>query len=288
MRQGTFTGRDGTSLAWQQTGSGPHVVIANGLGGSFPAWKHVVAALKDRYTVTAWDYRGLFASARPSDLGSLTVPVQADDLEQLMEFHGIREAVFMGWSYGGQVLLELYRRRPDCFRGLVLLNAMAGPASDGLGLPQLCAPVFSHLLHFWTPFWKIAGPLADRVIQSGVILSFIKSTGLVGAELDEDVFREIALEFVNMDHEVFRATIESSEKYDGRTVLPKIRVPTLIIAGTRDFIVLPRTTREIARAISGSRLVFISGTSHYTAVERPADVTAEIGKFMTDLGQDIG
>jgi pimeloyl-ACP methyl ester carboxylesterase len=283
MKQGTFTARDGTLLAWQRTGSGPDVVVANGLGGSIPAWKHVIAALEGRYTVTAWDYRGLFASHRPADLASVTVERQADDCEDLLELFGIRKAVFMGWSYGGQVLVELYRRRPDAFSGLVLLNAMVGPASGSLRLPQLCAPLFTHALSFWAPFWKLAAPLADRVIRSGAVLSFIKNSGLVGPELDEDVFREIAEKFVNMDHEVFRATLESAERYDGRDVLPLIRVPVLVIAGTRDFIVLPQTTRELARAIPGARLVFVPKTSHYTAVERPADVAAEITAFFASL-----
>ncbi|PKN44484.1 MAG: hypothetical protein CVU59_11515, partial [Deltaproteobacteria bacterium HGW-Deltaproteobacteria-17] len=126
-------------------------------------------------------------------------------------------------------------------------------------------------------------PLADRVIRSGSAVSFIKSTGLVGPDLDEDVFREIAEKFVNMDHEVFRATLESAERYDGRDVLPLVRVPVLLIAGTRDFIVLPQTTREIARAIPGSRLVFVPRTSHYTAVERPAEVAAEVVSFLNSL-----
>ncbi|MBU1070587.1 alpha/beta hydrolase [Myxococcota bacterium] len=283
MKQGSFTSRDGTLLAWQRIGSGPDIVIANGLGGSIPAWKHVIAALSDRFTITAWDYRGLFSSHRPADLSSVTVPVQADDLEDLLALFHIEKAIFMGWSYGGQVLVELYRRRPEAFSGLVLLNAMVGPASGSLRLPQLCAPIFSHLLTFWAPFWRLAAPLADRVIRSGAVVSFIKSTGLVGPDLDEDVFREIAEKFVNMDHEVFRATLESAERYDGRDVLPLLRIPVLIIAGTRDFIVLPQTTREIARAIPGSRLVFVPRTSHYTAVERPAEVASEVVSFLNSL-----
>ncbi len=283
MKQGSFTSRDGTLLAWQRVGSGPDIVIANGLGGSIPAWKHVIAALSDRFTITAWDYRGLFASQRPADLSSVTVPVQADDLEDLLALFHIEKAIFMGWSYGGQVLVELYRRRPEAFSGIVLLNAMVGPASGSLRLPQLCAPIFSHLLTLWAPFWRLAAPLADRVIRSGSAVSFIKSTGLVGPDLDEDVFREIAEKFVNMDHEVFRATLESAERYDGRDVLPLVRVPVLLIAGTRDFIVLPQTTREIARAIPGSRLVFVPRTSHYTAVERPAEVAAEVVSFLNSL-----
>ncbi len=291
MNSGTFVARDGTRLAWQQTsrrnGHGPHIVMANGLGGSAPAWKHLVAALEQDYTVTLWDYRGLFGSHQPNGLvHPPTVAVQADDLEDLMAFFHIEKAVFMGWSYGGQVLAELYRRRPERFDAMVLLNAMVGPASGSLRLPQLCAPLFSHLLTLWTPFWKLAGPLAERAIRSGHLLSMAKSTGLVGPELDEEVFREIARDFITLDHDAFRATLESAERYDGRDVLAHVRVPVLLVAGTRDFIVLPETVREIARAIPGARLVFIPRTSHYTAVEKPAETAAEITAFLKSLNTD--
>lgn len=288
MNTGAFPARDGVRLAWQQTagrnGAGPHIVLANGLGGSAPAWKHLIAALEPQYTLTLWDYRGLFSSRAPEGLPTPpTVTAQADDLEDLLAFFHIEKAVFMGWSYGGQVLAELYRRRPDAFEALILLNPMVGPATDSLRLPQLCAPLFTHMLSIWAPFWKLAGPLAERVIRSGHLLSMVKTTGLVGPDLDEEIFQEIAREFVTLDHDVFRATLESAEHYDGRGVLPEIRVPVLLVAGTRDFIVLPETVRETARAIPGAHLVFINRTSHYTAVEKPAETAAAIASFLEGL-----
>ena len=290
MKTGEFVARDGTRLACQIAHGkegGPHIVMANGLGGSAPAWKHLVAALESEYNLTLWDYRGLFSSRQPpgSKLAP-TVALHADDLEDLLDFFQIEKAVFMGWSYGGQVLTELYRRRPEVFDSLVLLNPMVGPASDSLRLPQLCAPLFSYLLSAWAPFWRLAGPFAERVIRSGHLLSMAKSTGLVGPELDEEVFQEIAREFITLDHDVFRATLESAEHYDGRGVLPEIRMPILLMTDTHDFIILPETVREIARAIPNAQLVFINKTSHYTAVEKPAETAAEITAFLKSLNTD--
>lgn len=284
MKSGEWIARDGTRLAWQIAHGredGPHMVLANGLGGSAPAWKHLIASFETDYNITLWDYRGLFASRQPEGTKvSPSVVIHANDLEDLMDFFHIQKAVFMGWSYGAQVLTELYRRRPEAFEAIVLLNPMVGPASDSLRLPQLFTQLFSYLLAAWSPFWKIAGPFAERIIRSGHVLSVVKSVGLVGPDLDEEVFREIALEFVNLDHDVFRATLESAEHYDGRDVLPKICVPVLVVAGTRDFIVLPETVREIVRLIPGAQLVFINKTSHYTAVEKPLETAKAVRLFL--------
>ena len=66
---------DGTELAYQVRGEGPAVVLANGLGGSYEAFRHIYAELGERFKILCWDYRGIFGSAAPADpatLGSST------------------------------------------------------------------------------------------------------------------------------------------------------------------------------------------------------------------------
>ena len=69
-----FRSFDGTEIAYQARGDGPCVVLANGLGGTFEAFRHIFATLGTRYRVLCWDYRGMYRSARPRDFGTLAVP----------------------------------------------------------------------------------------------------------------------------------------------------------------------------------------------------------------------
>ena len=55
--------RDGTRIGYQVRGEGPCVVLANGLGGTYIAFRHLYDAL-DGYKTICWDYRGLYTSAR--------------------------------------------------------------------------------------------------------------------------------------------------------------------------------------------------------------------------------
>ena len=70
---------DGTDLAYHTLGQGPPILLANGLGGSWRAWKHQLRYFRDRYSFVSWDYRGLYASKAPPDRHALDVPAQARD-----------------------------------------------------------------------------------------------------------------------------------------------------------------------------------------------------------------
>jgi|GEM_PF-4515996 len=55
---------DGTELAYHVTGEGPPIVLANGLGGSWKAWKHQIAYLGDRYRFISWTIAACIARGR--------------------------------------------------------------------------------------------------------------------------------------------------------------------------------------------------------------------------------
>ena len=65
--------RDGTRIAYYcarpPRPDAPTVILANGLGGPRLAWRALVDYLGDRYRFITWDYRGLYASSRPSNTG---------------------------------------------------------------------------------------------------------------------------------------------------------------------------------------------------------------------------
>jgi pimeloyl-ACP methyl ester carboxylesterase len=99
LEQRHLTVRDGTRIGYQVCGQGPTVVLANGLGGTYVAFRHVIDALAG-YRVLTWDYRGLYTSSAPSDPDANTVGHHVADLVELLGHEGIGRAVFVGWSMG--------------------------------------------------------------------------------------------------------------------------------------------------------------------------------------------
>src|SRR4051812_40134714 len=81
---------DGTEIAYHVTAApfpdAPVIVLANGLGGTYPAWRGQIDYLSDRYRFITWDYRGLYASQRPTpdEAASYAIPKHVQDLEAIL------------------------------------------------------------------------------------------------------------------------------------------------------------------------------------------------------------
>ena len=93
LQQKRLSSYDGTDLCYYTGGTGPAVVLANGLGGPIGSYRHIVEQLGSDYKVLTWDYRGLYGSGRPSDASAVSMDHQIRDLELLMAEEGIDQAV---------------------------------------------------------------------------------------------------------------------------------------------------------------------------------------------------
>ena len=63
-------------------------------------------------------------------------------------------------------------------------------------------------------------------------------------------------------------------------LLPQLRVPTLVIAGSDDVITPRDEMRKMAAAIPQSELVVLPGVGHLTAVEAPVEFNAALARFL--------
>jgi pimeloyl-ACP methyl ester carboxylesterase len=276
---------DGTLIAYQVAGEGPAVVLANGLGGTYSAWRHQYAFLARHYRVISWDYRGLFRSARPARLETLALEQQVRDLEIILAAEDISRAVFMGWSMGVQFNFEYYRGHAEQFVGLVVMNGAAGhPFSTAFGgstVTQTLLPLMNLGIRAAAPFVRRVAP---AVAARRGLVPLLHRAGIVAATLDHDVFHDLADEYAGLDFEVYGETFRLLGQHDASDLLHRIEVPTLIVSGTRDFFAPVATARSMAEAIPGARLVVIPGGTHYTAVEFPREVNEELRVFLKDLG----
>jgi class 3 adenylate cyclase len=74
---------------------------------------------------------------------------------------------------------------------------------------------------------------------------------------------------------------------DVRTVLPTIRVPTLVLQHTDDPIALPALGKDVADRISGAKYVELPGRNSYHFVEPWRDSFREIAEFLTGQQADV-
>jgi pimeloyl-ACP methyl ester carboxylesterase len=70
---------------------------------------------------------------------------------------------------------------------------------------------------------------------------------------------------------------------DTRDLLPKIRVPTLLVWGEADARALMTVAHQLRDAIPGARLVIIREAGHVSNFEQLAQFNAEVHRFCSSL-----
>lgn len=114
---------NGASIAFQQWGEGPDVVLLHGLATNRAFWftGHAPALVNAGFRVTIFDLRGHGYSTMSETGYSATA--MANDLLAVMDALAIRQAHIIGHSYGGGVALELGVQHPNRVTTLTLLDS---------------------------------------------------------------------------------------------------------------------------------------------------------------------
>jgi pimeloyl-ACP methyl ester carboxylesterase len=252
---------DGLSIAYERAGSGPALVLLHGFLFDSRAWRPQIESLSSDFTVIAWDAPGAGRSSDPPE--TFATADWADCLGGLLEVEGVGAAHILGLSWGGIVAQEFYRRHPQRTRSLVLADTYTGWRGS---------------LGEATAEQRLANCLRDSSLPAGEVVAKYLS-GMHSESAAQEV-REGLASIMSSFHTVgFRLMALSSAHVDTRDLLPKIRVPTLLLWGEADERSPMSVAHEIRGAIPGARLVVISGAGHLSNFEAPGHFNAEVRDF---------
>lgn len=226
-------------------------------------------------------HRALFVD-RPGQGGSSRLgradaapDAQAEVMTAVLERLGLARAVVIGHSWGGSVAAAMAVVRPERVAGLVFLAPATHPWPGGVDATYriATAPVVGAL--FCRLVVPAIGPLLVRRAAKGVFVpdtlpaNYIEAVG-VRAVLRPVAFRANAEDVADLHGHVTRL----APRYRG------ITVPTTIVTGTRDPIVLREIhSAGLARDIAGARLVELDGIGHmphHAATERVVEEIAGV------------
>jgi pimeloyl-ACP methyl ester carboxylesterase len=270
---------DGTRIGYQVRGDGPCVVLANGLGGTYVAFRHLYDALGG-YKVICWDYRGLYTSGAPADPRANTIAHEVDDLMAILAQERVGDFVLAGWSMGVQVGFETILRHRDRVKGMLAINGTYGRAFRTVMGSRLVGRIIPMLLRLVKAQSHLAGRATKLVAGSDALIGAMKRVGLVSETIDMEIFRIVAGGFQTIDWAIYSDLLARLDEHDASEVLPTIAVPLTIITGDKDLMTPPSTAEYIHRAVPGSRLVVIEGGTHYTPVEYPKVIVDELGRLL--------
>ncbi|MFW6057494.1 MAG: alpha/beta fold hydrolase [Persicimonas sp.] len=279
-----LTAGDGTHLWYGTSGTGPAIVLCDGLACDGFIWPYVIDRLVDRCTIVRWHYRGHGLSQIPDDLATMTIEQLADDLDRLLDELELDSAVLAGHSMGVQVILEYYARHPDRVDGLIPVCGSYKRPLDTLYDTDLFARYLPHLERLVD-----AAPEAVQTFWKHFIPSklsyFLATSTAVNTRLARG--RDFApyLDHVSrMDPRVFLHMLRSAAEHSAEAILDRVDVPALVIAGEDDALTPLYRSEEMAERIEQSELVVLPGGTHVGPIELPELVGDAIEAFLEKLG----
>ncbi|WP_344419990.1 alpha/beta fold hydrolase, partial [Pseudonocardia ailaonensis] len=170
--------------------------------------------------------------------------------------------VVVGVSLGGQVALELYRRRPDLVAALALSGTVAaGETAQGRrarreNAERLAAAGMAGHTHRALPTMVAAGADPAAVALVGTMMLETPPDGAAATQRGR------------------------ADRADLRSLLPRIAVPTLVLVGDDDPYVPVAQARLMRACIPGARLRVVAGAGHLPSVEKPAETTAVLQEHL--------
>jgi pimeloyl-ACP methyl ester carboxylesterase len=117
---------NGVELYYEDTGAGFPLIFCHEFAGDYRAWEPQVRAFGRAYRCITYSQRGFPPSSVPSDPAAYSQDVLIEDLRALTHHLGIDQAHFVGFSMGGNVVLNFALRYPELCRAIVVVGTGAG------------------------------------------------------------------------------------------------------------------------------------------------------------------
>ncbi len=254
-------------IAYSETGAGDPLVLLHGGMDDSRSWRWQQEDLADEFRVIAWDAPGCGQSGEPPE--SWRMAEYADCLASWLRTIGVEHPHVLGLSWGSSLALELYRRHPGVPRSLVLASAYAGWAGS---LPA--AEVADRL----DSVLAAADVARDELLQGwrGLLTT-------APAALAEEL-SSIWADNGGTSHPAgYRAMAHSMAEADLRDVLPRIRVPTLLLHGELDERAPASVAADLQASIPTSTLVVVPGAGNMCNAEAPGEFNAQVRQFLRSV-----
>lgn len=249
----------GLHLNVEQAGNGTAILAIHGFTGSISTWDSFSAAAQSEYSVISLDLPGHGASDAPEnpELYGMESTVRA--LAELLDSLSIQRVHWLGYSMGGRIALA----------AAVLLSQRTLSVTLESGSPGLLTPdERASRIHS-------DEALADKIEADGMV-AFVDNWESLPlwasqARLPETARRKLRLQRlanspVGLAHSL--RGIGTGAQPSFHDLLPRLRVPTLLITGEEDekFVGI---AREIHRTVTGSQLRVVEESGHAVHLEQP-------------------
>jgi 3-oxoadipate enol-lactonase len=252
---------DGASLYYEQTGTGPTMVLLHGFSFDTTVWDDQIDVFARDYRVIRYDLRG-FGRSKSSEVGY----THAGDLKALLDGLRIQEAYLAGLSLGGGAVINFALTYPDVVRALILVAPSLGGFKWSSNFAMAQASMQARARE------KGIG-IAREIWLRQTIFRHAMNNKAVAARLRKMVGGYSGWHWTHAD-----LGKPLTPPALGR--LDEIRVPTLVIVGDKDATDQLQIADMIEHRIPGSRKIVFPGAGHLVNMEFPDLFNQRVLEFL--------
>jgi 3-oxoadipate enol-lactonase len=236
----------------------PVLVFSNSLGTDHSMWRAQAPVFSGQFRVVRYDSRGHGGSTVTP--GEYTIERLGRDVLSLLDHLEVKTAFYCGLSVGGLVGQWLAAHSGERFDRVVLSSTAAK-----IGTPEIWKQRIETIRK--EGIAAIVPPLLERWFTAGFRQ---REPGTV------ERFRKMV---ESTPAEGYLATCAAIRDADFRGEVSRIRLKTLVIAGTHDTSTPPEGGRFLAQQIPGATYVELDA-AHLSNVELPQRFSEEVLRFL--------
>jgi pimeloyl-ACP methyl ester carboxylesterase len=256
------------SIEYNESGTGPTVVLAPGSCSTGAAWRPIVARWENRFRCVTTSLLGYGRTDERRTLGDSGVDREAEILEAVVSRAG-GPVHLVGHSFGGLTALAVALRRRVPLLSVTIIEA---PAAGVLRQAEdhQHRQAFEDMNQAYFGAFERGGEAAIEVM-----IDFFGGPGTFAAwpeRMRDYAIRTTAVNILDWQTAHSFALPPAT--------LAKIAVPTLVVRGGASHPALQRASERLADGLADASLVTLTGASHFMISTHPDEVAGLIARHI--------
>jgi pimeloyl-ACP methyl ester carboxylesterase len=265
----SFVTIHGRKMAYSEVGPAHPkgtVLLLTGLAAKRYGWYKQFEVFGRYYRTIALDHRDISDSDVVTE--DYTVSDMAGDAAAVLKELGVQRAHVLGISMGGFVALQLALCHPELVEKLVLISTSAGGSTHVPPNQQMIEMLGRS--RQGVEVGELARDNYRLIMAPGYAESHPEELGMVA---------EIA-RYRPLSAQAYLRQLQAALTHDASQELGRIQVPTLVIHGDADPLVVPANGQYLAQHIKGAKHIVYHNVGHVPIIEYPEEFNRDVLAFL--------